>query len=168
MEEITFEEALELDSPVYVDVRSPGEFEIDHIPGAINLPIFDNDERKEVGTLYKMAGRDIAVKRGTEIGGSRIGAIVNRVSEMKGQNLVISCARGGMRAGSVASLISSLGITTYRMKDGYKSYRRYVINRLETVKIKPQIFILQGLTGAGKTEILNYIENSRMRTPGDN
>jgi len=160
MKEISFEESLKLGNPLYVDVRSPGEFEEDHITGAINLPIFDNEERKEVGTLYKMAGRETAVLKGTEIGGRRIGEIINRLSEFKERDIVIYCARGGMRSGSVAALINSLGIDAYRIKDGYKAYRRYVCDRLSTLKIRPEIFILQGLTGAGKTEIIRIMENS--------
>lgn len=160
MKEILFEESLNLENPLYVDVRSPGEFADDHIPGAVNLPIFDNDERKEVGTLYRMAGRDTAVLRGTEIGGRRIGEIINRLSDIKDREIIIYCARGGMRSGSVASLINSLGISALRIKDGYKSYRRYVNERLSVMKIMPEIFILQGLTGAGKTEILKVLDNS--------
>jgi tRNA 2-selenouridine synthase len=160
MKEISFEESLTLENPLYVDVRSPGEFEEDHIIGAVNLPIFDNEERKEVGTLYKMAGRDTAVLKGTEIGGKRIGEIINRLSAVKGRDIVIYCARGGMRSGSVAALIDSLGIEVYRIKEGYKAYRRYVCERMLSVKIKPEIFILQGLTGAGKTEIIKVLKNS--------
>lgn len=160
MKEISFEESLTLDNPLYVDVRSPGEYDDDHIPSAVNLPIFDNEERREVGTLYKMAGRDTAVLRGTEIGGRRIGEIINRLSEYRERDIVIYCARGGMRSGSVASLINSLGISTYRIRDGYKSYRRYVNDRLSVIKIRPGIFILQGLTGAGKTELIKALENS--------
>ncbi len=160
MNEISYEETLTLENPLYVDVRSPGEFGDDHIPGAVNLPIFDNDERKEIGTLYKMVGRETAVLRGTEVGGRRIGEIINRISEVKGRDIVIYCARGGMRSGSVASLINSLGIKTLRIRDGYKAYRRYVNERLHAMKLKPEIFILQGLTGAGKTELIQILENS--------
>jgi len=160
MEEITYEESLALDNPLFVDVRSPAEFDDDHIPGALNLPIFDNDERKEVGTLYKMAGRETAVLKGTEIGGKRIGEIINRLSEVQGRNIVIYCARGGMRSGSVAALINSLGITALRIKDGYKSYRKYVNSALSELKIASPVFILQGLTGAGKTEIIKVLDNS--------
>jgi len=94
VKDIYYEESLNLRNPVYIDVRSPLEFEEDHIPGALNLPIFDNEERKEVGTLYKMVGRDQAVLRGTEIGGKRIGNIINKISELKGCDIVIYCARG--------------------------------------------------------------------------
>lgn len=160
MKEISFEESRSLENPLYVDVRSPGEFGEDHIPGAINLSIFDNEERKEIGTLYKMVGRETAVLKGTEIGGRRIGEIINRISGVKGRDIVIYCARGGMRSGSVAALLNSLGITTLRIREGYKSYRRYVNERLTSMKIKPEIFILQGLTGAGKTELIKVLENS--------
>mgnify|MGYP001355483660 CR=1 FL=1 len=160
MSEITYEESLRLDNPVYVDVRSPVEFDEDHVPGAINLPIFSNDERREVGTLYKVVSREEAVRRGTEIGGKNIGGIINSLMEFKGREIVIYCARGGMRSGSVAALVNSIGIRTRRLLDGYKSYRRYVISGLESIKIMPQLFVLQGLTGAGKTEILSYIQNS--------
>ena len=160
MEDITFEESLKIANPLYVDVRAPIEYNEDHIPGAINLPIFNDEERKEVGTLYKMVGRVDAVKRGTEIGGKRIVDIINSLTEIKDRQIIIYCARGGMRSGAVASLISSLGIKTYRIIDGYRSFRKIVMDELSTVEIKPKIFILQGLTGAGKTEILKLLPNS--------
>jgi tRNA 2-selenouridine synthase len=160
MKDITYEESLNIENPLYIDVRSPGEFQEDHIPGAINLPIFNNEERAEVGTIYKLIGREEAVIRGTEIGGKRIGDIINALTQYSGRNLVIGCARGGMRSGAVASLLESLGISTFRLKDGYKSYRRHVLGILNNISIKPRLFILQGLTGAGKTEIIKYIKNS--------
>lgn len=160
MKDITFEESLELENPVYIDVRSPKEFEDDHIPEALNLPIFNNEERAEVGTIYKLIGKDEAVIRGTEIGGQRIGDIINALVDIRGRNIVLCCARGGMRSGAVASLLDSLGIETFKLKDGYKSYRRYVMEILHTSPIKPEVFILQGLTGAGKTEIIKHIKNS--------
>lgn len=160
MEELTFEESLSLNNPLYVDVRAPIEFSEDHVPGAENLPIFNDEERKEVGTLYKNAGRESAVKRGTEIGGKRIAEIISPLAEVNDRDIVIYCARGGMRSGAVCSLINSLGIKTYRLINGYKSYRKYVMDQLASLTIKPQIFILQGLTGAGKTEIIRVISNS--------
>ena len=160
MEEITFEESQKITNPLYVDVRAPAEYNEDHIPGAINLPIFNDEERKEIGTLYKMVGKVDAVKRGTEIGGRRIVDIINSLTEIQDKEIIIYCARGGMRSGSVASLINSLGIKTYRIKDGYRSYRKMVMDELSSMKIKPAVFVLQGFTGAGKTEILRLISNS--------
>ncbi len=160
MEDITFEESQKIANPLYVDVRAPIEYNEDHIPGAINLPIFNDEERKEIGTLYKMAGKTDAVKRGTEIGGKRIVDIINSLSEINDREIIIYCARGGMRSGAVASLISSLGIKTYRIIDGYRSFRKIIMDDLSSIRIKPKMFVLQGLTGAGKTEILRLIPNS--------
>ena len=160
MEDITFEESQKINNPLYVDVRAPIEYNEDHIPGAINLPIFNDEERKEIGTMYKMAGKADAVKRGTEIGGRRIVDIINSLTEIKDKEIIIYCARGGMRSAAVASLISSLGIRTYRVIDGYRSFRKMVMDRLSTIEIKPQVFVLQGFTGAGKTEILKVTPNA--------
>ncbi len=160
MEEITFEESQKIKNPLYVDVRAPIEYNEDHIPGAVNLPIFNDEERKEVGTLYKMVGREDAVKRGTEIGGKRITEIVNSLIQNKEKEIIIYCARGGMRSGAVASLINSLGIKTYKIKEGYRAFRKFVIDQLSTMEIKPRVFVLQGFTGAGKTEILKILSNS--------
>jgi len=160
MEDITFEESQKIINPLYVDVRAPIEYNEDHIPGAVNLPIFNDEERKEIGTMYKMVGKVDAVKRGTEIGGRRIVDIINSLSEIKDKEIIIYCARGGMRSAAVASLISSLGIRTYRIIDGYRSFRKMVMDRLATIEIKPQVFVLQGLTGAGKTEILKVTQNA--------
>ena len=160
MEDITFEESQKIINPLYVDVRAPIEYNEDHIPGAVNLPIFNDEERKEIGTMYKMAGKVDAVKRGTEIGGRRIVDIINSLSEIKDKEIIIYCARGGMRSAAVASLINSLGIRTYRVIDGYRSFRKMVMDRLSTIEIKPQVFVLQGFTGAGKTEILKVTPNA--------
>lgn len=160
MEDITFEESQKIVSPLYVDVRAPVEYNEDHIPGAVNLPIFNDEERKEVGTLYKMAGRMDAVKRGTEIGGKRITDIIKSLTEVKDKEIIIYCARGGMRSAAVASLVNSLGIRTYRIIDGYRSFRKVVMDYLAAVTVKPEIFVLQGLTGAGKTEIIRTVQNS--------
>lgn len=157
---ISYEKSLPLTNPVYIDVRSPYEYSLDHIPGAVNIPLFENDERKEIGTLYRLSGRDNAVLRGTEIVGGKLSHIVETIQQYQGRNMVIYCARGGMRSASVTSLISSLGMKVARLDRGYKGYRHYVINRLENLTIEPPVIILQGLTGTGKTEILAHIQNS--------
>ena len=157
MNEISFRESLDLADPLYVDVRSPSEYAHDHIPGAVNIPIFSDDERKEVGTLYRQAGRDEAVLRGTEYGGRKISSIVSAMSGYRGKDIVVYCARGGMRSSSVASLISSIGIPVYRLDRGYKGYRAHVLSELATCRGAGRLVVLQGLTGVGKTEIIRRL-----------
>jgi len=158
--EISFDESKTLPDPLYIDVRSPAEYTEDHVPGAINIPLFDNQERTEVGILYKVVGRDEAVIRGTEIVGQKLPSIVEQFLHYREHTMIIYCSRGGMRSGSVVSLLSSLGIRTYRLKDGYKGYRHHITDSLSKIRIKPQLFILQGLTGVGKTEIIRLMEHS--------
>jgi len=160
MNEINYLESLSLENPLYIDVRSPGEFADDHIPGAVNIPIFDNDERKEIGTLYKMTGKDRAIVRGTEIAGGKLSHIVSDIRQYRDRSLVIYCARGGMRSGSVTSLLISLGMKVRRLDQGYKGYRRHVREALTSLTIEKPVFIIQGLTGTGKSEILAHIPES--------
>ncbi|HOO72847.1 MAG TPA: tRNA 2-selenouridine(34) synthase MnmH [Spirochaetota bacterium] len=157
MKMITYTESRGLTDPLYVDVRSPSEYAHDHIPGALNIPIFTDDERREIGTLYRHSGRDEAIVRGTEMGGRKIASIIAEISNYQGRQIVIYCARGGMRSGSVASLISSLGFEVYRLDRGYKGYRHQVLRSLECSDPWPRLIVLQGLTGSGKTEILTRI-----------
>jgi tRNA 2-selenouridine synthase len=158
MKVITYEESLGLNDPLYVDVRSPSEYALDHIPGAVSLPIFSDDERREIGTLYRHVGRDEAVLRGAEYGGRKISSIMAEINRYHGRNIVVYCARGGMRSGSVASLISSMGRDVHRLDRGYKGYRNRVLQQLESLHAGPRLFVLQGLTGSGKTEILGHLE----------
>lgn len=157
MNVISYPESLAIPDSVYVDVRSPEEFGEDHVPGSVNLPLFDDRERKEVGTLYRAAGRDQAIRRGTSIVGGKLENLVGSFLCYQEKNIILLCARGGMRSGSLASLLDSIGLRVYRLKDGYKGYRHYVMKRLESLSLPWPLFVLQGLTGAGKTEIIRRL-----------
>ncbi|TFH39302.1 MAG: tRNA 2-selenouridine(34) synthase MnmH, partial [Chrysiogenales bacterium] len=145
---------------VYIDVRSPSEFEIDSVIGAVNIPLFDDNERREVGTIYRMAGRDDAVIRGTAIAGEKLKELIEAFMRYRDNNIVILCARGGMRSGSIASLLASLGLTVFRLKDGYKGYRRHIVKQTGEMTLTAPLFVLQGLTGTGKTEIIRALPHS--------
>jgi tRNA 2-selenouridine synthase len=94
-----------------IDVRTPKEFEHGHIPGAINMPLFSNEERAEVGTLYKQVGRQPAILRGLELVGPKMAGIAREASELaRGGPVLIHCWRGGMRSGSVAWLLEMYGL----------------------------------------------------------
>ncbi|MBP7739052.1 MAG: tRNA 2-selenouridine(34) synthase MnmH [Spirochaetes bacterium] len=154
MKEITYHESLSIDDRVYIDVRSPLEFAEDHISGSINIPLFGDDERKEVGTIYRMAGRDTAIERGTEIVGEKLRELVKSFLPYRERSIVLLCARGGMRSRSLGSLLDSLGLRVFKLDHGYKGYRRHVLERLKIITAPATLFVLQGLTGSGKTDII--------------
>ncbi len=160
MREVSYEEALSLPDPVFIDVRAPIEYRADHIPGAISMPVFDDAERALVGTLYRTHGVEAALLKGTEIAGSKLAGMVADISRMKGRDIVIGCFRGGMRSSTFVSLLDSLGLRVYKLKGGYREYRRYVRRRIEALDIAPALYVLQGLTGTGKTRIIRKIANS--------
>lgn len=142
----------------FVDVRSPKEFEEDHIPDAINIPLFSNEERAIVGTIYKQESKDKAVDVGLEIVSKKLPEMINEYKKISGK-ICVYCWRGGMRSGSVTSLLKSMKFDVVQLENGYKDYRRFVREQLDKINIPPMI-VLYGLTGSGKTEFLQKLENS--------
>jgi tRNA 2-selenouridine synthase len=138
-----------------LDVRTPAEFAQGHIPGALNLPLFTDAERVEVGTLYKQAGRQQAVQRGLALVGPRMEhlaeALIAAHSAQPDAPLRLHCWRGGLRSASLAWLASTLELPVALLEGGYKAYRHWVLALLE----RPwPVHLLGGRTGAGKTELL--------------
>ena len=139
-----------------IDVRSPAEYGHAHIPNAINVPLFSNEERALVGTLYKKSGRDAAVLLGLEIVGSKLADFVRRAKKIAPQKeVLVHCWRGGMRSGSFAWLLKTAGFSVNILEGGYKAYRNLVLDGLA---VPHQFIILGGKTGSGKTDILKEIE----------
>ncbi|CAN5426238.1 tRNA 2-selenouridine(34) synthase MnmH [soil metagenome] len=135
-----------------LDVRSPAEFQSGHIPGALNMPIFSNEERAEVGTIYKKSGNEAAVLRGLEFVGPKMADFVREARKIAGtEELLIHCWRGGMRSGSMGWLFETSGIKTGILKGGYKAYRNHVLSGFPE---KLNFHVVGGETGSGKTEIL--------------
>jgi len=139
-----------------IDVRTPQEFEQGRIPGAINIPLFDDEERAIVGTLYKQEGKQQAILKGLEIVGPKMANIVRLAQSASKDNTVfIHCWRGGMRSGSVAWLLELYGMNVVVLKGGYKAFRNYVLNSFD----RPiEIMILGGKTGSGKTHVLHQLK----------
>jgi tRNA 2-selenouridine synthase len=141
---------------VIVDVRSPAEFAIDHVPGALSMPVLSDAERAEVGTIYVQESRFKARR----VGGAYVARNVARHLETAmaewpaPHRPLIYCWRGGMRSNSMAIILAEVGWRTSVLKGGYRTYRRRVSTRLYDGPPAANVVLLEGCTGSGKTEVL--------------
>jgi tRNA 2-selenouridine synthase len=140
-----------------IDVRSPAEYDHAHIPGAGNLPLFSNEERSVLGTIYLQKGSSDAVTKGLEFIKPRLQNVVAAGNQLApdGETLM-HCWRGGMRSNSMAWLFNSVGIKTSVLSGGYKQYRSFV---RDVFKRPLKLMVLGGMTGSGKTKVLEAIES---------
>lgn len=139
-----------------IDVRSPGEYGHAHIPGAVSMPLFDNEERALVGTKYKQAGKDHAVLLGLDMVGPKMSGFVRAAKKLnpQGKQVLVHCWRGGMRSGSMSWLFNTAGVQADTLVGGYKAYRNEVLAGLAEPR---NLLILGGKTGSGKTDILKEL-----------
>jgi tRNA 2-selenouridine synthase len=140
------------------DVRSEGEFAEGHIPGVINIPLLNNEERIAVGTDYKQKGQLEAIKTGFRLVGPRLSAILEdalRVAD--GREMLVHCWRGGMRSANFCQFAGMTGIKTRALEGGYKVYRHKVI---ESFELPLQLVVIGGCTGSGKTDILQGLKQA--------
>lgn len=139
-----------------IDVRTPAEFAEDHIPGAINCPVFSDEERITVGTLYKQVSPFEARKLGAALVAKNIAHhLESRFNDKpKSWHPLIYCWRGGQRSGAMSIILAQVGWSAHKLDGGYKAYRRDVLDKLETL---PQNFtyrVVCGPTGSGKSRLL--------------
>jgi len=138
-----------------IDVRSEKEYLQGHIPGAFNLPLFNNEERAVVGTLYKNSGREASVLKGLELAGPKLADFVKQLHKITDQKkILVHCWRGGLRSESMAWLFQVAGYEVSVLECGYKTYRRFIRERLSQ---PANIIVLGGLTGSGKSELLHQL-----------
>lgn len=141
-----------------VDVRSPAEFEEDHLPGAINWPVLDNDERRIVGTLYKESPFEAR-----KLGAALVARNIARHIEQSTQDLskdwrpLVYCWRGGQRSGAMSWFLGQIGFRSRQLVGGYKAYRGQVRDDLETLPQRFDWQVLCGRTGSGKTRLLQAL-----------
>ncbi|MFC7365566.1 MULTISPECIES: tRNA 2-selenouridine(34) synthase MnmH [Bhargavaea] len=140
-----------------VDVRSPKEYAEGTMPGAINIPIFDNEERAEVGTIYKQEGQQAAMKRGLEIFSAKLPEYVDEFRSLD-RPFTVFCWRGGMRSKTAATMTDLMGLRASRLIGGIRTYRQWVVSELEKAEFHPPLIVLNGYTGGGKTAILHRLE----------
>ncbi|HLP11817.1 MAG TPA: tRNA 2-selenouridine(34) synthase MnmH [Flavobacteriales bacterium] len=144
-----------------IDVRTPAEFEKGHIPGAVNIPLFTNDERVVVGTLYKQEGRQPAILKGLELVGPKLSTIAAEGEKLAKENTVlVHCWRGGMRSGSVAWLLNTYGLNVYTLKGGYKFFRRRI---LESFEAKYRMHVIGGKTGSSKSKVIVWLKEKNVQ-----
>jgi tRNA 2-selenouridine synthase len=139
-----------------LDVRSPAEYAGGHIPGALSLPLFTDQERAEVGTLYKQQGPQQAFLRGLELAGSKLRWYAEEGQRLAPQGrLMLHCWRGGQRSASLGWLLLQAGFEVKLLQGGYKAYRQQLLADLSAPR-NPML-ILGGYTGSGKTLILQQL-----------
>lgn len=137
-----------------LDVRSPSEYARGHMPGALNMPLFDDEERAAVGTCYKQKGRQKAILMGLDFIGPRMSKMVSSAKKFESP-LLLYCWRGGMRSASVAWLLHFAGMDVTVINGGYKAYRKRVHDYFEQCTLN--LLILGGRTDTGKTVLLRML-----------
>ncbi|MGM7701279.1 tRNA 2-selenouridine(34) synthase MnmH [Pseudalkalibacillus sp. Hm43] len=144
-----------------IDVRSPSEFREFHINGAINVPIFSNEERAKVGTMYKQVGKEEAKMLGLSIVSPKLVEMVSRLKDIHHsieKPILVYCARGGMRSSSFATVMSLMGLPCYQLQGGIRAYRQKIVSGLRFYHQNQVPFVvLEGLTGSRKTDILERL-----------
>lgn len=172
IEKIDIEEFIVLSKRLPVlDVRSPSEYLHAHIPDAISLPLFTDEERKVVGTTYKQKSRQLAIKAGLEYFGVKMKPMVEQVEDILRKRkkpgnhpeeenaVIVHCWRGGMRSAGVAWLLDLYGFKVYTLAGGYKAFRKWTLQQFE----KPYpIKVLGGYTGSGKTELIEALQKQKL------
>ncbi len=141
---------------VLLDVRTPAEYRHGHLPGASNLPLFSDEERAEVGTLYKQVSPEKAFIRGLDLAGAKMSGYVKEAMRLApGRKVAVHCWRGGKRSSSMGTLLAFSGFDVQVIEGGYKAYRNHILSEFERRKLR--FIVLGGKTGSGKTVMLQQL-----------
>ena len=154
MSTVKFEPSL-FDTHLLVDVRTPLEYEEDHLPGAINVPLLSNEERVEIGTLYKQTGPHQARIRGLELTAYRFPQLVEQIANAAaGRPILVYCWRGGLRSKTVTAILELTGFKAFQLQGGYKAFRGQVAGYFAPFTPPGPLVVVHGMTGIGKTTFL--------------
>lgn len=142
-----------------IDVRAPAEYAEDHLPGAISLPVLDDEERARVGTIYKQVSPFTARKLGAALVARNAARHLEGPLADKpgGWRPLVYCWRGGQRSGSFATILGQIGWRVETLAGGYKSWRGLVVREVYDRQVRAPVVVLDGNTGSAKTEILNLL-----------
>lgn len=149
-----------------VDVRAPTEFAEDHLPGAVNLPVLDDEERARVGTEYAKVSRFGARRTGAALAARNIAGHLEAHFADKGGGYrpLVYCWRGGMRSAAMADVLSKVGWRVDTLAGGYRTYRKFVSDFLYEGTLGVPVVLLDGNTGTGKTEVLGMLRRHGIQT----
>lgn len=150
---------------IIVDVRSPGEYEAYHIHGAINMPLFTDDERQHIGTVYKQVSDVEAKKIGMDYTAKKLNAWMTEVLEWTSNfdRIILYCQRGGMRSKSLVALFNSIGFDSiHQLEGGIKGHRQYISDSLPGLLSQKTYVVLHGNTGVGKTLLLKALQDKKI------
>ncbi len=139
-----------------IDARTPAEYAADHIPGAISAPVLDDAQRAEVGTLYKQVSPFDAKKLGAALVAKNVALHIEKHFREKPKDWkpLVYCWRGGKRSGAMAHVLREVGWDAATLEGGYRSYRRWVVQRLEVLPLTVSFVVVHGTTGSGKSRLL--------------
>ncbi len=142
--------------PDRIDVRSPSEYAIDHLPGAVNLPVLDDDERKVVGTLHAQDSEFAARRHGAALVARNVARILESHCRSRPREWapVVYCWRGGKRSASLTHVLNEIGWRAVQLEGGYQTWRRHVVSMLTTLPNRFRYVVVCGLTGSGKSRLL--------------
>ncbi len=157
--ELTAEELNSLKKVAIIDVRSPCEFAVEHIPQAVNVPLFTDQERQIIGTIYAKEGESVARRKALVMVAPKIPQLLDAILSHRagGVPLVVHCWRGGLRSEAVASCLSIIGVDCWRLTGGFKAWRKELLNEFQDDQYAFSMVVLHGHTGVGKTEILRQL-----------
>ncbi len=147
------------DFDTVIDARSPAEFNDDHVPGAVNWPVLDDDERRVVGTEHKQVSAFDARKHGAVLIARRIADLVeaHTLTRPKTWRPLVYCWRGGKRSGTLAWFLDQIGFRTHIIEGGYKAFRAQVREQLNVLPESLRFTVIAGKTGSGKTRMLQAL-----------
>ncbi len=164
---ITDDELYALKNKIIIDVRTSGEYDEYHIEGAVNVPLFTDEQRAEIGTTYKKVSSDAAKRLGAKLITLRFSEIVDQIMDYSQEydHVVMYCHRGGMRSKSITALLTALDLKNiYKLEGGIKKHRNYVMLNTQNALDKKKFIVLHGLTGVGKTKLLQKLESKEFDT----
>jgi tRNA 2-selenouridine synthase len=142
-----------------IDARSPSEYHEDHLPGAISLPVLDDEERARVGTLYKQDSPFAARRLGAALVSRNIARHLETAlaGKPRAWRPLVYCWRGGKRSGALAHVLREVGWAARTLEGGYRAYRRWVVAELAAQPARFAYRVVHGATGSGKSRLLRAL-----------